>query len=410
MLQSIHEIKTRILENHHHDNDELKRVMNSDEKKTEEQEKMEKLMGNDSTTIARSSSMGSFCPELLRKWKKYESLTEFNLRGQRLNFLPKEMIISFKNLCVLNLSYNNFEVWPEVICRLGFLEYLYLNGNKLSRVSDNIGELSHLKSLFLSENRLVELPETIGNLTSLERLILGSIYGGNQLTYLPDSMGHLKSLVELDVSYNRLKELPTNLGGLQSLEILSCFQNQLERLPPSMAECRRLKSLDLGRNCLKEIPSVLGNHLKELEYISLIDNQLEHLPSEIIDRRDLTLLISGNPFLGATSSIMTSGSFGDKDMMMVVSKVPSLLELSARTIIQTGNQLSTREPLPHLLELFLKCAKSCSRCQGPMFRECLRNISVSEYLGHPSVPQKSDLCSSKCLLKCRQKFIRKIDW
>jgi Leucine-rich repeat (LRR) protein len=337
------------------------------------------------------------------EWKENQGMEELDLRRQRLRALPDDMVFSFKKLCVLNLSYNEFEEWPQAIHQLVFLECLYMNGNRLKKIDGDLGALSCLRFLFLSENQLIELPDTISDLISLERLILGSIYGGNDLISLPETMGNLKFLKELDVSYNKLKELPESMGSLQSLQTLSCFQNQLERIPASLSECKQLKSIDLGRNRLKEIPSALVSDLKELEYMSLVENQLESLPSEILDRRDMTVLISGNRFL--EEPISTYG--GEVETQMP--HVPSLLELSARAIVRYKILLSYSSlPLP--LALYLKCVRSCSRCRGPMFGECLRSISVSEYLGHPCVPKKSHLCSPKCLIKCKQKFMQSINW
>jgi Leucine-rich repeat (LRR) protein len=49
---------------------------------------------------------------------------------------------------------------------------LSLNGNKLRRIDDSIGQIPSLTKLDLSNNELTELSPKIGNLTDLEGMFL----------------------------------------------------------------------------------------------------------------------------------------------------------------------------------------------------------------------------------------------
>ncbi|XP_077864205.1 uncharacterized protein LOC144349524, partial [Saccoglossus kowalevskii] len=70
------------------------------------------------------------------------------------------------------------------------VEVIYLQGNNISEIPENISCLRHLKELWLSYNNLRTIPDNIGNLSQLEDLTLD----GNPLIDLPVSLRRLKNL------------------------------------------------------------------------------------------------------------------------------------------------------------------------------------------------------------------------
>ncbi|EDO17570.1 hypothetical protein Kpol_534p51 [Vanderwaltozyma polyspora DSM 70294] len=84
----------------------------------------------------------------------------------------------FKNLKVLNLSYNNFTDISNL--ELENLTELYFSGNKLiSLPSDTILRWKYLKTLMLNGNQLLSLPSEVSKLSQLTVFDIGS----NQLKY-----------------------------------------------------------------------------------------------------------------------------------------------------------------------------------------------------------------------------------
>ena len=93
--------------------------------------------------------------------------------------------------------------------------------------------------LDLSEQDFTIFPESIGNLTKLEFLDLSE----NQLTSLPESIGNLNKLEELYLYGNQLTSLPESIGNLTSLTLLLLYDNQLspeviEKLRQALPDCR----------------------------------------------------------------------------------------------------------------------------------------------------------------------------
>jgi Leucine-rich repeat (LRR) protein len=87
------------------------------------------------------------------------------------------------------LTGSDFDVLPEEIGRLRFLQNLVIQGT-LRRLPAAIGGLKSLRSLQLLGCGLQELPPEIGSLGHLTEFNLGD----NQLKSLPGEIGQLRSL------------------------------------------------------------------------------------------------------------------------------------------------------------------------------------------------------------------------
>ncbi|XP_047147630.1 leucine-rich repeat protein 1-like [Vigna umbellata] len=117
-------------------------------------------------------------------------------------------------------NYNIVGTLSPELGRLPYLQYLMLNGNKLSgKIPPELGNLGNLRSMDLSDNQLEgNIPVSFGNLKSLKFLMLN----GNKLSgKIPPELGNLGNLRSMDLSDNQLEgNIPVSFGNLKSLKFL----------------------------------------------------------------------------------------------------------------------------------------------------------------------------------------------
>jgi adenylate cyclase len=104
------------------------------------------------------------------------SLEKLYMGENRLTDDVLEMLMVFKRLRILNLSFNDLQDLPMNFLRnLTLLEELYLSGNKLASIpTDDLHGMEKLSVLYLNGNRLQTLPQELGKVKSLTVLDVGS--------------------------------------------------------------------------------------------------------------------------------------------------------------------------------------------------------------------------------------------
>ncbi|TFK22219.1 adenylate cyclase [Coprinopsis marcescibilis] len=177
------------------------------------------------------------------------SLEKLYLGENRLTDDTIHPLMIFKELRVLNLSFNEIQELPSIFFRnMVHLEELYLSGNKLTSIpTEDLHRMKRLSTLYLNGNRLQTLPQELGKVKDLSILDVGS----NMLKYNINNW-------EFDWNWNfnkRLKYL--NLSGNNRLQI----KGESSRTSTSNHGGR--KSHEIGRQSLagfKELTSlrVLG--------------------------------------------------------------------------------------------------------------------------------------------------------
>ncbi|XP_072177915.1 leucine-rich repeat-containing protein 27-like isoform X1 [Diadema setosum] len=125
---------------------------------------------------------------------------------------------------------------PEQLYGMDHVEFLYLEGNLLQTIPDDLFEgLPNVKWLDLRNNSIRILPTAIGRHRWLKTLLLE----GNQITELPPEMGHLKSLTGLNLRGNPIEFPPPMVIEKGVREILRYLREALA------IKSRRLQSAEL---------------------------------------------------------------------------------------------------------------------------------------------------------------------
>lgn len=196
-------------------------------------------------------------------------LMSLKAQNNRLSELPG-YFAWMKNLRDLNVSNNQFAIFPSVAC-----------------------ELENLTLLDISFNTIVELPNELNMLKRLQRFV----FVGNNVEQLPSSIGEMHNLRVIDLRRNLLQDISV-LFNLPSLEILRCEHNSLKRMDVTFGE--RLKTLQIGQNPLskatfnaKAMCALTILDLSSANMGKLDDDVLSQLPNLtelVLDRNSLIVL------------------------------------------------------------------------------------------------------------------------
>lgn len=169
-----------------------------------------------------------------------------DLSRNRLQVLPRRLILTMEALVELSLADNMVSQLPDEIGTLQNLKLLDCSHNALEFLPDGIGRLKHLETLSLQGNRLVALPVTFGGLVACTTLNLRN----NLLARLPaDRTMMPPALNRLSVRGNRGLVIPEELDEwLEGPRHLSIDSTSLVRnfAPAGRKLAVRSVVLDLG--------------------------------------------------------------------------------------------------------------------------------------------------------------------
>ncbi|XP_076932698.1 TMV resistance protein N-like isoform X2 [Bidens hawaiensis] len=177
---------------------------------------------------------------------------------------------------------SEIEYIPEFGKNMKRLEHLYVDGTRIKKLPENLGEMCDLRKIDASRTIIEELPSSMYRLKKLRQLhvsnCLLSFKTGCFLNpglsfkagcFLNPSLDTLSScLKEVDISYCNLPVVPDGIGLLCHLITLDLSGNEFVSLPASIGLLSRLRTLCLN-NCKR---------LQSLPKLSLVDEDTDYGP------------------------------------------------------------------------------------------------------------------------------------
>ncbi|CCH54998.1 leucine-rich repeat-containing protein typical subtype [Fibrisoma limi BUZ 3] len=246
---------------------------------------------------------------------RFPKLEELDLSKNGLRYVPAELTERIPTLKRLSFLYNSIPDDSVFFPKNNHLLALNLQGNRLTRIPQAVGNNRRLESLWMGNNKLREvnakllrrlrrlndlnlynaglaqLPKNFGGLRRLK--VLDLYY--NKLTTLPRSMRRMKRLEQLAIAHNDFTTLPATLGRLPKLQVLYTHHNRISQLPASLQKLKTLRVLDISYNWFTVPPPILAS-LPSLEELDMSNNNLQELPITLSSLKSLKkVYLRANP-------------------------------------------------------------------------------------------------------------------
>ena len=189
---------------------------------------------------------------------KFVSLQTIDLSFNCIELIPDELC-KINHLRVLILKENSLHdtsLGKNFANNFQHLEVINLSGNGFTQFPYQLLEIRALREIYLGANKIKTLPKRYDHLVnSLELLYLG----GNLIQHVPEEVSQLSRLKTLNLSDNRIARLPATLAKLKNLKSLALHNNFLTTLPIQLVK------LDLAELSLRNNPLV-GRFVRDLNY------------------------------------------------------------------------------------------------------------------------------------------------
>jgi Leucine-rich repeat (LRR) protein len=189
---------------------------------------------------------------------KFISLQTIDLSFNYIVTIPDELseLKSLKNLILKENLLHNTSFGKNFLQNFQQLEVINLSGNSFTQFPYQLLEMRKLKEIYLGANKIQLLPKNYDYLAnSLELLYLG----GNLIHNVPEEISQLMRLRTLNLSDNRITRLPTKITKLKNLKSLALHNNFLTTLPIELVK------LNLAELSLRNNPLV-SRFIRDLNY------------------------------------------------------------------------------------------------------------------------------------------------
>lgn len=190
--------------------------------------------------------------------------------------------------------------------------------NRITGISEEIGNCKALTSLFIANNFITSLPERLKELELLEEL---EIYN-TKITEVPAGIGQLP-LVVLNLSHNKEIAADDLYKGLtrlfdqplqNTLQLLYCNSTQLKKIPENLVNVTKIGLLDLANNKIEGKLDRWGRNIAPIQ-LYLENNKITEVPDDLCNFDDM------ESFSISMNKIRVFPKISSADAMYVISSL-----------------------------------------------------------------------------------------
>ncbi|KAJ6240072.1 hypothetical protein M0813_24412 [Anaeramoeba flamelloides] len=227
--------------------------------------------------------------------QKKENKKDLDLSGHSSNVLPissflnGENMVFWKDLRVLDLSWNRLSSLPKEIEKLRVTS-LQIHHNKFATVPPQIFKITTLRNLGLDYNKLSKIPEKLSQLPKLSGLSLRH----NNFTKFPFGTIQMQTLIWLSFDDNEIESIPKTFSQIfPNLQYLYFRHNGITSIPSNFWDLQQLKDVYFSDNLIPEIPNGISKCAK-LRIFVIDNNLIRKLPQDVIQKQLDLLDVSNN--------------------------------------------------------------------------------------------------------------------
>jgi len=133
----------------------------------------------------------------------------------------------------LSLYDCNLKNFPKILCKLTYLEKLFLRGNFIKEIPKYIEFFKKLKILDISINNIQNVSENIGKLSEIEEIFLNN----NSIINFPRSISWLPNLKKLYIQENNISHISDELDGIKNQHFkIKIDWLKIQQIPDSIVE------------------------------------------------------------------------------------------------------------------------------------------------------------------------------
>uniref|UniRef100_A0A8C6YCT6 Leucine-rich repeat-containing protein 40 n=1 Tax=Naja naja TaxID=35670 RepID=A0A8C6YCT6_NAJNA len=144
-------------------------------------------------------------------------VSNVNFSKNNLTEIPARIVELKESVSDINFSFNKLSSVSLELCILHRLTHLELRNNILTSLPDEMEALTKLRIINIAFNRFKIFPNVLYRIATLEAILLGN----NQIGSLdPQQLKKMEKLSTLDLQNNDLLQIPPELGNCDNLRVL----------------------------------------------------------------------------------------------------------------------------------------------------------------------------------------------
>lgn len=189
-----------------------------------------------------------------------------------------------KTLNHLHIGRNQVSSLNGTIQNLSDLTLLFINGNKLTTLEEELPDAPHLVMLMASDNQIEKLPKTFAKLTALDTCY----FNDNKLRSLDGLFSHRSILIRLYLENNKIESLAQDeFLKSENIDELILASNAIPSLNKSLLYITNLRHANFSENMLSEFSMQEIYGLMKLRHLDLSHNRIEKLTGRMENLADI---------------------------------------------------------------------------------------------------------------------------